>query len=81
MIRALVVNLLVAGFSLYFTDLESESVVASVLLPIVFFISLIAFTLWIVTLFHRRGISQTASRGGNGAAGYFDDGAGGGDGG
>ncbi len=80
MIKALVVILLIAGFSLYFTDLESESVVASVLLPIALVIALIAFTLWLVTLFHRRGISQSASRGAGGAAGFFDDGAGGGDG-
>ncbi len=81
MIRALAIILLVAGFSLYFTDLDSESVVASVLLPVLLVVALIAFTLWLVTLFHQRGISQTTSRGGDGAHGFFDDGAGGGDGG
>lgn len=73
--------MLVGGCSLYFSDLESESVVASILLPIGFVVSLIAFTLWLVTLFHKRGISQSASKSGGGAPGFFDDGAGGGDGG
>lgn len=76
MIRALLVILALAGVSFYYTDIGGDSVLASVLLPIVLVLSLIALALWLVLLFHRRGISQYSSRDGGGFD-SFGDGPGG----
>ena len=68
--------ILLAGFlSLKFTDLQSESVFFSWVLPVCFFISLIALAIWAVSFFYQKGISQnTTSRGGSGV--WFDGGSG-----
>ena len=76
MIRALIVILAIAGTAFYFTDIESDSVITSVLLPILLVLALIALALWLVMLFQRRGISQRVDRVGN-SVDTFGDGPGG----
>lgn len=58
--------IILIGFSVswYFTDISFESAMASILAPFLMLISFISFSVWLVLLFHRKGISQTASRGG-----------------
>lgn len=79
MIKTLVLILAISGASIYYTDLESESGIISILLPLVFVISLIALALWLVTLFHKRGMTQTTNTSVDGSSGYFGDDSGGGD--
>jgi len=79
MIKSLLVILLVGYLSIYNADFDSESVIYSVLLPILSVISLIVLALWLVSHFHKKGISQTSSKGGGGMD-FFGDGSGGGDG-
>jgi hypothetical protein len=57
-VKSLLVILLVGGASVYNSDFASESVFASVLLPVVSVLSLIALALWVVILFHNKGIQQ-----------------------
>ena len=75
MTLSLITILTVGSVSLYFTDIESKSVLLSVLLPIVDLISLIALAFWFVWLFHKRGVKQTFSSssetGGVGMGGDF----------
>jgi len=62
----------------YVTDLSSESLIFSVLAPIGVVLSFIALALWVVILFHNKGISQQASTGDvGGSAGLGDFGEGG----
>lgn len=79
---ALFIIIIVAGTSLHFTELGSDSAFYSVLLPIICFFSLIALTLWLVLFFHRKGINQRTHRRGP-FGGFFwgggDDGGCGGD--
>ncbi|MCP4877742.1 MAG: hypothetical protein GY896_19985 [Gammaproteobacteria bacterium] len=79
MIKVLALILVIGGTSIYYTDMESESALASVLLPILVVISLIALALWLVTLFHNRGIVQTTHSSVDGSSGFMGDDSGGGD--
>ena len=79
MIKALGIILMVGGLSIYNSDIGSESAFVSILLPIASVISLIALALWIVVLFHKRGISQSTKPGGASGMDFFDDGSGGGE--
>ena len=74
MFKSLAVILLVAGLSIYNSDFDSESSVASLLLPILSVISLVALALWFVAFFHRRGINQKTGPGSGGMD--FHDGGG-----
>lgn len=62
MIKSLVVILLIAGVSLRYGDLEGDSALYSLLLPLASMISLIALAIWFALVLHRRGISQKAQR-------------------
>lgn len=64
--------------TLHFTDLESESTLASVVAPVGVTVFLISISIWLVMFFHGRSISQTTSRDG-GSGGFGDIGDGGGD--
>ena len=75
MFKSLAIILLVAALSIYNSDLNSESAVLSLLLPILSVISLVALALWLVAFFHRRGINQKTGPGGGGMD--FNDGGGG----
>ena len=77
MLRALIVILLIGLPSIYYSDFESESVLASLLLPILAVLSLIGLALWAVCFFHRRGISQTVKPGAGPGASFGDGGDGG----
>ncbi len=81
MIKALSIILLVVVASIYNSDLDNESVVSSVLLPIVSVLSLIALALWMVAYFHRKGINQTIKPELGSGIDFPGDGSGGGDGG
>jgi hypothetical protein len=62
MIKSLVVILAIVGASLHYGDLESDSVLYSILLPLASAISLIALAIWFVMLLYRRGIGQKTHR-------------------
>jgi hypothetical protein len=70
MLRSLIVMLVLGGLSFYHTDLGSESVWRSLVLPLLDFFFLVALAVWLVLFFHRRGIDQNASRGDGGAGGW-----------
>ena len=71
MIKSLFIILTLGGVSIYYSDLDSDSLLSSTLLPLTVVASLVALTLWLVVLFHRRGIDQSASPGGDGGNGFF----------
>lgn len=81
MIKALAIILLIGSLSIYYSNLDSESAFASILLPLTSVLSLIALALWAVCLFHKKGIDQTVKHGTGGADSFSGDGSGGGDGG
>lgn len=62
--RALIVILAGLYGSYYFVDIKSESISASVVAPILFFIFLVSFTMWLVFAFHKRGIGEADGSGG-----------------
>lgn len=82
MFRTLAAIVVVGAIAFSYTDLESDSVFASTILPFIVFVALLALALWFVTFFHQRGIKQTAdpsdASGGAGITGC--DGGGGSDG-
>ena len=55
MLLKLAVIILVAAPSWYFTDMDSSSRFLSYVLPIVSFICLLAFCLWLIDLFEHIG--------------------------
>ena len=63
----------------YFTDLVSESAFKSILAPLLVAVFLISLMLWLVMLFHRRGIDQNARPGSTGIDFFSDGGDGGGE--
>ncbi len=81
MIKALSIILLIGTASIYSSDFDSESVISSILLPIVSVLSLIALALWMVTYFHKKGINQTSKPEIGSGIDFPNDGSGGGDGG
>ncbi len=81
MVKALSIILIVGAASIYNSDLDNESVVSSVLLPVVSVLSLITLALWMVTYFHRKGINQTIKPELGSGIDFPGDGSGGGDGG
>ena len=54
-----ILNLIVGAVSFYFTDVESESALYSVMLPVIDVIALTSLAVWFVALFHKLGIKQT----------------------
>ena len=80
MIKALLIILLAGAVSIYNSDLDSESVFPSVLLPVVSVLSLIALALWMVACFHRKGIEQTIKPESGSGVDFPGDGSGAGDG-
>ena len=83
MIRGLIFILLIGGISFFFTDLESESALRSVVLPLIDFLALVALMWWFVALFNKLGVKQTSDIGGgdvNIHLGGMDGSDGGGDG-
>lgn len=67
--RNLTISVLIFAASLYYTDLDSESLIASALAPLVAFISLVAVAVCAVILMHRAGINQHIDPGGGGFGG------------
>lgn len=87
MIKTLITILFLGSVSFYYTDLLSESVLYSALLPVLFFFSLIAFAFWLITLLHnlakrrlKKGISQGLTSNAGSPPDFSGDGSGGGDG-
>ena len=66
MIKSLVIILAIAAVSIHYSDLQAESALHSILLPLLALLSLTALALWLVHLFHRRAISQKTRPGGTG---------------
>ena len=77
MFLSLLIILSIGGLSFYCTDLRSDGVFDSVVLPIVDVFALVAKALWVVALFHRLGFKQSY---GTGDAGDVSGGDFGGDG-
>ncbi len=81
MFLSLAIILSVGAVSVYFTDLNSETALHSLFLPIIDLFSFLALALWIVIFLHRRGIQQSTAGGASGVSGGFINGGSGGDGG
>ena len=81
MLLKLLIIIAVGGASIYFSDLESESVLNSIILPIVAAFALVSLALWFVALFHKTGIKQTYSSSSDAGSGSGFGGDAGGDGG
>ena len=79
MFKSLLLIMAAGAVSIHYSDLESDAVLVSMLLPLLAVVSFIALALWLVILFHRRGISQTASPGGDSGSDFVCGGDGGGD--
>ena len=77
MARSFFSIILIGGASLYFAELGSESVLQSVVLPLIVFLSVVALCFWLVAFFHRRGVKQTGYSSGDGVGGSFDGDSGG----
>jgi len=58
MFKVLIVILAVGGTSYAFTDLESQSGLLSVVLPIIVFVSLVSFVIWLVLFIREMGIDK-----------------------
>lgn len=76
--KSLLIILAALGTSWYYTDLESESPLGSVVAPLFVLMFLISLAIWLVMFFHNRGIDQTRPCGGD-STGFGDFGDGGGD--
>ena len=63
LLLSFLIIVITAFISFFFTDLESDSVFFSLVLPFVDFIILIVAALWLVFLFHKFGINQTSTPG------------------
>ena len=74
MVKSLLAIILLGVAAYFFSDLEADSKVVSVLLPLVVFGSLVSLCVWFVVLFHRRGIKQTGLSGSDGVSGGGFDG-------
>jgi uncharacterized membrane protein YgcG len=82
MIKSLISILALGGLSFFYTDIESTSLLLSILLPVVVFLSLLALGFWFVALFYKLGIKQTSNNSGDlSGSGFFGggDSGGGGD--
>lgn len=78
MFKSLMIILLICGASLRYSDLDSDSTLYSVLLPLVAVTGLIALAVWLVALLHRRGFGRNTA-GDGGGLDFFDGDSGGGD--
>ncbi len=74
--KSILLIIIIGTTSFIYTDIESENILFSVLLPLIDFISLVAVAIWFVIFFHRQGISQTFDSNGGGDSGGFDGGGG-----
>jgi len=81
MFLILIFILTVGGLAIYFSDLESESALHSIVLPIVVTLALITLALWLVALFHKLGVKQTYSSSSDGSGPGIGGDIGGGEGG
>ena len=77
MIKSIILICIIGTTSIIYTDLKNPNTFFSMFLPFIDFISLVALALWFVTLFHKKGITQTtASQNGDTGGGFggFDGG-------
>jgi hypothetical protein len=58
MFKALFFIVATAAAAYTFTDLESDSAFLSIVLPVVFVLSLIAFALWVALFINRNGLDK-----------------------
>ncbi len=61
MIISLLIIIFVGYFSLSYTTLGGDSVLFSVIFPIIDFFAFLSLALWIVILLHKLGIKQSSS--------------------
>lgn len=64
MLKTALISSCLAGLAYYFTDLTSNSVLLSRLLPALLLVSALVFALTLVLLLHRWGVKQTFSSSG-----------------
>jgi len=77
MIASLLIILCIGYFSFINTEINSNSVLSSIVLPVVVFFSLSAFGLWVVVISHKYDIKQNYNS--EGGSSGFNDIDGGGD--
>ena len=73
MIKGLLVIIAVGGVAFNYTDVQSESFFRAGFLPFIVFLSIVSLALWLVMLFHSRGIKQTTNVGDPGGFGGSGD--------
>ena len=73
--RALIIIVGFIGFSYAYVDMQSESIFASVVLPLFVVLGFIALALWCVGWMYNCGVNQRARR--HGGGGFWDGDAGG----
>ena len=59
MIKSIILICIIGTTSFIYTDLKNPNTFFSMFLPFIDFISLVALALWFVTLFHKKGITQS----------------------
>jgi len=76
MIKSLIFILIIGLTAFSYTDLAANSMLNSLILPIVILLSLFALGFWFVALFHKYGINQTSNSNGTDSSGVggFDSG-------
>ena len=73
MIKSILLIVSSAWLSFIYIDIESANMFHSLVLPLLFVLSLIALAIWFVAFFHKSGINQTDSSSGD-SGGGFDSG-------
>ncbi len=76
--KSLLIILVGLVLSVRYTDLSSDSAIASLVAPFGIFIFFISLALWLVMLFHNKGIKQQTSMRSTGVDDFGDFGDGGG---
>ena len=61
MFKSLIIILAIGVTSYVFTDLDGESTLVSVVLPIIVFMSLVSFAIWLVIFIRKTGLDKEES--------------------
>lgn len=70
MIKSILLIVSFAWLSFTYMDIESAKLFHSLVLPLLFVLSLIALAIWFVAFFHKSDINQTDSSNGDSGGGF-----------
>ena len=74
--KILILILIGLVVSFIYTDLKSDSALTNIVAPLGILVFLISLAIWLVMLFHKKGIDQNTSPGGIDSGGFGDSGGG-----